>query len=407
MKQTKLWTKDFMIISLANFFLYLVFYLLLVTMTVYAVEQFHVSESQAGLVTGIFIIGTLIGRLFIGRLITSIGNKKMLYFGLIFFVLMSLLYFVDGGITFFLITRLLHGIALGAASTATGTIVAEVIPAERKGEGIGYYSMSITLATAIGPFIGLYMSSHTTYQVIFGFCLALGIISLIISLFARIPATKKPPKIAAAESKKKLKLSGFVEPKALPIGLVLIIISVGYASVLSFINFYAIEIDLVEAASLFFIVYAVAILVSRPFTGRLMDLKGANWVMYPAFLLFGAGLLLLSAAQSSISLLLAGVLMGLGFGNMQSTTQAIAVKMTPPYRMGLATSTYYIALDAGLGFGPYVLGYIIPLTGYSNLYVIMGIMVLATTILYYVMHGKKEHSISVNMEPTTSETRAN
>lgn len=78
MNQTraKLWTKDFIIVSSANFFLYLVFYLLLVTMAVYAVEQFNVPESQGGLVTGIFIVGTLIGRLFIGRMITTIGYKR-------------------------------------------------------------------------------------------------------------------------------------------------------------------------------------------------------------------------------------------------------------------------------------------------------------------------------------------
>ncbi|MEN1970377.1 MFS transporter [Lentibacillus sp. N15] len=402
--KSKLWTKDFTIISVANFFLYLVFYLLLVTMSVYAVEKFHVSESQAGLVTGIFVIGTLIGRLVIGRLITTLGNKKMLYFGLIFFILTSLLYYVEGGITFLLITRLLHGIALGAASTATGTIVAEVIPAERKGEGIGYYSMSITLATAIGPFIGLYLSSHTSYQLIFGFCLALAVISLIISLFANIPVMERPIKTAQT---KKLKVSDFVEPKAFPIALVIILISVGYASVLSFINFYAIEINQVDAASFFFIVYAAAILISRPFTGRLMDVKGANWVMYPAFFLLGAGLLLLSTSQSSVSLLLAGALMGFGYGNMQSTTQAIAVKMAAPHRVGLATSTYYIAMDAGIGFGPYVLGYIIPLTGYSSLYTIMGVMVLATTVLYFFMHGKKESSIGARMDSMASYTKAN
>ena len=401
--KTKLWTKDFTIISAANFFLYLVFYLLLVTMSVFAVEQYGVSESQAGLVTGIFVIGTLFGRLGFGRLITSIGNKKMLYFGLSFFILTSLLYFVNGGINFLLVTRLLHGIALGAASTATGTIVAEIIPPERNGEGIGFYSMSITLATAIGPFIGLYMSTHTSYQMIFGFCLVLGIISLIISTFAHIPVMKTPTPTTSTKSKK-IKLSNFIEPKALPIGLVIVLVSLGYSSVLSFINFYAIEVDLVDAAGMFFVVYAVAILLSRPFSGRLMDRKGANYVMYPAFLLFSAGLLLLSTATSGMMMLLAGILMGLGFGNMQSTTQAIAVNVTPPHRVGLATSTYYIALDAGIGFGPYVLGYIIPLTGYSNLYVIMGVMVLVTTGIYYFIHGKKEHTISERLEPIEQES---
>lgn len=385
--KAKLWTKDFTIISLANFFLYLVFYLLLVTMTVYAVEEFGVSESEAGLVTGIFIIGTLIGRLFIGRLITTVGNKTMLYGGLFVFIITSLLYFVNIGIGFLLVTRFVHGLALGVASTATGTIVAHIIPNSRKGEGISYYSMSITIATAIGPFIGIFMSQHTTYKMIFTFCALLAIISFIIALLVRIPATETPE--TSINEKQSFKISNFIEPKALPIAVIIMILSLGYSSVLSFINFYAIELDLVSTASLFFVVYAIAILLSRPFTGRLMDLRGENSVMYPAFILFAIGLFILSGATTSSIFLLAGALIGLGFGNMQSTTQAIAVNVASPSRVGLATSTYYIALDAGLGFGPYVLGYVIPLTGYSKLYLIMGIIVCITIALYFALHGNK------------------
>src|SRR5699024_1903091 len=108
-----------------------------------------------------------------------------------------------------------------------------------------------------------------------------------------------------------------------------------------------------------------------------------------AFILFVLGLFMLSGATSASMFLLAGALIGLGFGNMQSTTQAIAVKVTSPTRVGLATSTYYIALDAGLGFGPYVLGYVIPLTGYSKLYLVMGIIVCLTIALYVALHSKK------------------
>lgn len=385
--KTKLWTKDFIIVSSVNFFLYLIFYLLLVTIAVYAVEIFDASESQAGLVTGIFIIGTLIGRLVIGRMINLTGNRLMLFIGLAFFTLTSGLYLINAGITILLITRFIHGMALGVASTATGTIVAQIIPQTRKGEGIGYYSMSITLATAIGPFIGLYMSQHTSYQSIFSFCLGLGVISFILALFMKIPEVKSVSKESSG-----LKISDFIEPKAVPIAFVTLVLALGYSSVLSFINFYAIELNLVEIASFFFIVYAAAILISRPLTGRLMDVKGANSVMYPAFALFGGGLLLLSISSNIITLLLSGVLIGFGFGNMQSITQAIAVKLTPPHRMGLATSTYYIFLDAGLGFGPYFLGFLIPLAGYRNLYLIMGIMVLAATVLYYFMHGSKERA---------------
>ncbi|SIR84374.1 Predicted arabinose efflux permease, MFS family [Peribacillus simplex] len=392
--RTRLWTKDFVIVSSINFFITLIFYLLMVTLAIYAVNELDASTSEAGLISGIFIIGTLIGRLFIGRFIDSIGRKKTLFIGLIFFTLTTLLYFVDLGIGFLLVNRLIHGMAMGMASTATGTIVAQIIPATRKGEGIGYYSMSATLATAIGPFIGLYMAQHTSFQVIFSFCLALGVISLITAFFLYVPALKVTAKVTESKG---FKLSNFIEPKALPISIITLLLAFCYSSVLSFISFYAIEIDLVNTASFFFVVYAVAVLLSRPFSGPLMDRKGSNFIMYPAFIVFGIGLLLLSITTNSLTLLAAGFLIGLGFGNMQSSSQAIAVKLTPPHRMGMATSTFFIMLDAGLGFGPYILGFIIPVTGYSTLYVILGVLVIATSVLYYFLHGKKERTARTNL----------
>ncbi|WP_373604854.1 MFS transporter [Fredinandcohnia onubensis] len=384
----KLWTKDFIIVSSINFFLTFIFYLLVVIIAVYAVDEYGASTSQAGLVTGIFIVGTLIGRLFIGRYIDMIGRKKTLFIGLILFTITTFLYFVHAGITFLLINRFIHGVTLGIASTATGTIVAQIIPPKRRGEGIGYFSMSATLATAIGPFIGLFMSQHTTYQVIFGLCLVIGVITLLTSLILSVPPIELQSN--QTQEKKGFSIANYVEPKALPIAIVTFAISLCYASVLSFINFYAIEIELVTAASFFFLVYSIAILLSRPFTGRLMDIKGANYVMYPAFIVLAIGMFLLSIAHNSITLLLSGALIGLGFGNMQSCTQAVAIKLTPAHRMGLATSTFYIFLDAGLGFGPYLLGFLVPITGYSKLYSILGIVALASIILYFFMHGKKE-----------------
>ncbi|MCT1389686.1 MFS transporter [Bacillus sp. EB93] len=392
--RTRLWTKDFVIVSSINFFITLIFYLLMVTLAIYAVNELDASTSEAGLISGIFIIGTLIGRLFIGRFIDSIGRKKTLFIGLIFFTLTTLLYFVDLGIGFLLVNRLIHGMAMGMASTATGTIVAQIIPPTRKGEGIGYYSMSATLATAIGPFIGLFMAQNTSFQVIFSFCLALGVLSLITAFFLYVPALKVTAKVTESKG---FKLSNFIEPKALPISIITLLLAFCYSSVLSFISFYAIEINLVNTASFFFVVYAVAVLLSRPFSGPLMDRKGSNFIMYPAFIIFGVGLLLLSMTTNSFTLLAAGFLIGLGFGNMQSSSQAIAVKLTPPHRMGMATSTFFIMLDAGLGFGPYILGFIIPVTGYSTLYVILGFVVILTSVLYYFLHGKKERTARTNL----------
>ncbi|WP_066190554.1 MFS transporter [Gracilibacillus timonensis] len=387
MSKAKLWTKDFLIVSTINFFLTLVFYLLVVIIGMFAVEEFGATPSQSGLVVGLFIVGALIGRLFTGRSIDSIGRKRTLFIGVVAFILATSLYFLNIGLAFLYVNRLLHGLAYGVASTATGTIVAQVIPTSRKGEGIGYYSMSATLATAIGPFVGLYLSQHTGMNTIFTVCLALGVLSLLTAF-----AVKLAPLPAGEEAieKKGFHISHFVEPRAIPIAIITLVAALCYSSVLSYINFYAIELNLVSVASFFFLVYSVAVLVSRPFTGRLMDARGANYVMYPAFLLFMVGMLLLGAVQHGFVLLLAGVLIGLGFGNIQSCTQAIAVKLTPPHRMGLATSTFFIFLDGGLGFGPYLLGLIVPITGYSTLYTILGLVVIVAAGLYFLLHGKKD-----------------
>ncbi|WP_062105530.1 MFS transporter [Bacillus niameyensis] len=393
-----LWSKDFIIVSGINFLINLVFYLLIVIIGEYAVEQFHASTSVAGLVTGIFIIGSLIGRLFTGRFIESIGRRKTLFIGLFFFILTTILYLISSNIGIMLTTRLLHGVAAGIVGTATGTIAAQIIPAARKAEGIGYFSMSTTLATAIGPFIGLFMTQHTTFQLIFIFSVILGIISFITSLFVYVPAVKVTANQHSETKEKGFKLSNFIEPNAVPIAIITLIIAFCYSSVLSFIKFYANEINLVSAASFFFLVYSIAVLFSRPFTGRLMDTKGANYIMYPGFIILAGGMMLLSTVHTGYMLLMAGALIGLGFGNMQSSTQAIAVKLTPVHRMGLATSTFFIALDAGLGFGPYILGFIIPLTGYRPLYIILGLAVLISTVLYYFLHGKKEYTLQADVK---------
>lgn len=386
----KLWTKDFIIVSLINFIVILIFYLLMVTIASFAKNEYDATTSQAGLATGIYIVGTLVGRLFSGRVINNVGAKKMMMIGLTAFIVTTALYFVhSGGITMLLIFRLINGVAAGIASTATSTIIAQIIPSARKAEGIGYFSMSTTLGTAIGPFLGIMLGRLVSYNVIFLFCVILAVIALMIGL--TVKALKMP---FTKTSKTKFSLKQYIEPNAIPIAIVTFLMSLGYAAILSFISFFAEERDLVAAASFFFLIYAVAILVTRPFSGRLMDTKGANAIMVPCFLLFAAGLALLSVTHSGILLLVAAAIIGAGYGNLQSGAQAIALKVTPRARAGLATSTFFIALDAGLGFGPYILGFIEPLVGFGALYSGLAVLIIMTLVLYMMLHGRKDKQLT-------------
>ncbi|WCK56308.1 MFS transporter [Aneurinibacillus sp. Ricciae_BoGa-3] len=387
MSKSKLWTKDFLIVSAANFFLYFTFYLLVATITIYATEKFQASPSMAGLASGIFVLGALIARLFAGRSIEQVGRKKMLYIGFIFILIVTLLYFAVNSVTFLLVIRFLHGVAFGIASTATGTIVGNIIPAERRGEGIGYYALSLTLAAAIGPFLGMFLTQHTSFSMNFVLCTLLLAVSFIASLFLKVPKTELTKQELGRM--KGFKFNSFFEPSAIPIAIITAFIGFGYSSVLSFLTSYSKEIHLVDVASFFFIVYAAVILVSRPFTGRWLDSKGENFVMYPAFLCFSIGLLVLSQVHQGYFLLVAGVFVGLGYGTLSASAQAISIKGSPKHRIGIATSTYFIFLDGGIGVGPFLLGFLVPSIGYRGLYIFMGIIMFTCIFLYYFLHGRK------------------
>ncbi|MCK1993091.1 MFS transporter [Peribacillus muralis] len=387
MKKEGLWTKDFISISVVNFGLMLSMYLLLVTMAPYAIEKYSVSVSTAGLVASIFIIGALMSRLFAGRQIESVGNKKMLMIGIAIYIMMTFFYFIPTNVFALMAIRFLQGIGVGMATTATGTIVGKIIPPHKYGEGIGYFSLSAVLAAAIGPLIGVALIEHINYTSIFVFSLVVGIVSLIISILVDSPAKE------LMSSNKRFTFSSFIEPKALPISISIFVIALGYSSILSFITAYTAEIDLVEAGSFYFLVYALAIMISRPFTGKLVDLKGGNSVAYPGLILFAIGMFLISQAHTSFVFLIASAFIGLGYGNFQSCTQSLAIKVTPRERIGLATSTYLVFLELGIGFGPFILGCLVPLIGYRGMYLSLAGLIMMGIPIYYLLHGRKDKEV--------------
>ncbi|MET4560310.1 MFS family permease [Lysinibacillus parviboronicapiens] len=392
----KLWTKDFLIVSLINFTITLIFYLLMVTIAGYAVEQFGASTSTAGLVSSIFIIGTLFGRLGTGRIIGDWGSKKTLFCGLLLFMLSTMSYFLAGNLPLLMLNRLVQGIALGVASTATGTIIAQILPADRRGEGIGYYSLSAILATAIGPFVGILLTQlFADYRMIFAVDSVLAIICFMMYFIVTVPDSPNKAKDLAA--KIGFKVSNFIEMRAVPIAFVALVIGFAYSGVMSFMTFYAKELDLVTAGSYFFIVYAIVILATRPFTGKLLDARGANIVIYPCLVLFAIGMYAFSAATSTVVFLIAAACIGVGYGNFNSVAQAIAIKVTPNERLGLATSTYFILYDLGLGVGPYFLGFFAPTIGYSAIFLTMVFVILLSIVLYYFLYGKYENLKQANI----------
>ena len=384
----RLWTKDFLIVFGVNFLLFLCFYLLVVIIPSYAIDEFHVSDGIAALGSSIFVIGALLGRIAAGRLMEDVGRRRMLFTGLIFFTILSLCYFFISSITTLLIIRFFHGLAFALASTATGTISASLIPHSRRGEGTGYYGVSIIVASAIGPFLGVMISNNSSVTGNFVLCAVLAVFSLLAGLFLNVPKLT-----LTAEQKSEMKgfkISNFFEPKAIPIAITILFMGLAYSSILSYLKLYAGQINLTEVVSFFFIVYAVVVILTRPFTGKWFDKHGVNFVMYPAIICFIIAMILLSQVHSGLILLLSAVFVGLGYGTTQASAQAYAVKKSPVHRMGLATSTFYIFLDLGIGVGPFLLGFLTPLIGYRGMYMAMAILLVVSFFVYYMMVGRKE-----------------
>ena len=389
MQERKLWTKDFVLFLCSNFFISMVFYLLMTTMAVYATKQFHASQSEAGLASSIFVIGALCARLFSGKYIEVFGRKKSLYFSFILFLLASISYFPINSLILILTARFVHGIAFGIASTAVVTTVMASMPSNRRGEGTGYFSLSSAAATAIGPFLGLFIAQNYSYSIIFEICTVFAVLSIIILLFTKVEEANLTIEERKA-MKSGIKLEDFIEKAALPISILMFIFGIGYSSIVSFINTYAIEIDLTKAATIFFLVYAVGLFVSRPITGKLLDTKGDNIVIYPSIFFFSISLVLIGLTKNSVVLLVSAVLLAFGFGTLMSCIQAIAMKVSPKEHVGLATATFFICLDAGVGFGPYLIGLIIPFTGFRGMYISAGIIIMCMIFAYFFIHGRKE-----------------
>ncbi|WP_237562796.1 MFS transporter [Bacillus dakarensis] len=388
LNKPKLWTKDFIFISVTSFFVALTFYMLMTTLTVYAVEQFQASQSKAGLASSIFVIGAVFSRLFAGKYIEVIGRKRLIYGSLLLFLISTLLYFTVTNLNVLLVVRFIHGAAFGIATTALSTAVMDMIPKERRGEGTSYYTLSSSAATAFGPFIGLLITQYADFKWIFVACTIFSVSSIVMTLFLKVPEAQVTKEQLQA-MKQGFKLQDFFEKKAVPISLIMILMGVAYSGVVTFLNLYAIEIDLAEAASFFFMVYAVFLFISRPFTGKLLDLKGDNIVIYPALIFFTISLFLLYIVNSGFVLLLSGAFLALGFGTMMSSSQAIAIKESPRHRVGLATSTFFICLDTGVGIGPFLTGMIVPFVGLRGMYLFLAVLVLLSIAMYYFLHGKK------------------
>lgn len=385
MNKQKLWTKNFISVSLSNFFLFTTFYFLLVTLPVFSIQQLHGQASQAGLMSTVFLISAIISRPFAGRWIERTGFRKALMTALLIFLFSSVLYFFPKSIPAFLMLRFVHGIGFGIATTAVGAIAASIIPSSRRGEGMGYFIMSTNLAMVIGPFIGLTAIQDWGSNTLFMITAVCSAASLVFGIIIKLPKSQqRHPKRSQGFSFKSL-----FEVSAIPISIAAAFLVIIYSSLLSFVSVYANEIHLGGISSLFFVVYAIVMLAARPFTGRWFDQFGANKLTFPSIIIYALGVLLLSQTHGSFSFLAAAGLIGLGWGTIFPIFQTVAIQDALPNRKGVATATFLSIYDTGMGVGSYIVGIIASGIGFRSFYFISSIYVLLGVVVFYALYTRK------------------
>lgn len=398
---SRLWTKNFISVSVSNFFLFMTFYFLLVTMPVYVLSEMGGKESDAGLATTIFLVSAILIRPIAGQWIEKFGGKVILLCSLVIFSGATLLYFSADTILALLLIRFIHGIGFGMGTTATGSIVASIIPDSRRGEGMGYFVLSSNLAMVVGPFLGLTVMQTWGVSTMLMMSTVAATTGLIMCLFIKVPKTtlnNDEGKII----KSSFSFKELFEVKAIPIAVSGAFFAIVYSSLLSFVSIYAEDIGVGSVSSYFFVIYAVVLLLSRPYTGKWFDLYGANAIIYPSIFFFAIGMFILGNAHTTFMFLLAAAFAGLGWGTIFPSFQTIAITMAEPKRRPMATATFLSIYDIGIGLGSFIVGLAAAKVSLGNLYIYSSFYILIGIGIYFLLQGRqlrKEKQQEKNSHP--------
>lgn len=413
-----LWSRGFVLACLANIMMFFNVHFLLSTVAGYTVARFAVGDSVGGAVASVFILGTLISRILAGPLIERFGSRPLLLIGFAAFVVAPLLYWASGSVWALLLVRAVHGLTFGVSSSVIAGAAVNRLPVSRLSEGTSHYSSSTLIGVAAGPLIGLALAGSAAGAGVGGGFGPVAVTASAVSLIGLVTAwfmdvrPRQPEPDAAADAPADGPTDGpaadgtvasaavaaprpgwarYVEPGAAPTAAVAALYSLGYAGIVTFLATLAADRGFGAVASLFFAVYAGTVLVSRLFTGRLMDHRGANVVMLPAFVLFAAGLAAIAAADHVWVLLAAAVLVGLGYGQLLSAGQVICVTRVPREHAGMGASTYFLGIDLGMGLGPLLAGALVQWWGTGGLFWVLAGFVLALLPVFWLVQGRQLH----------------
>jgi len=381
----KLFTSGYWCMLVANFMLFFGFWLLIPVLPFYLSEVFQCSSSSIGLILCCYTVSALCMRPFSGYLLDTFARKPLYLLAYFVFSSMFLGYILAGTLAMFIALRIVHGLAFGTVTVGGNTLVIDIMPSSRRGEGLGYFGLTNNLAMSIGPMVGLFMhNSHCSFNTIFACALAascIGICSASLVKTSYRPAVKRPP----------ISLDRFILIKGIPAGIVLLLISIPYGMTTNYVAMYAQQIGLKAETGFFFTWMAVGMAFSRILSGKWVDKgyitqaisTGFYLVVFCFFLLaFCSNIIAWSPSVCSWLFFLTALGLGIGFGIMFPAYNTLFVNLAPNNQRGTATSTYLTSWDVGIGIGMLTSGYIAHISTFDKAY-LFGACLTVVSMLYF------------------------
>ena len=380
-QQVKLWNKDFILIIVINFLVFMNHLMILSTFPFY-IEYLGGSVAVAGFAAALFSIIAVVFRPFIGWMVDNGKKKIILIIGLCGMALMPIGYLVFATLYLAFVCRMLHGASLAFSNTSTSTIATDIIPKPRFAEGMGMFGLATALATAVAPALGLALMDYMGFTMLFLFAAVSIVIALILFLMMKVPKVEV--------EKKPLNLKGLIDKDAVPASATALVFMLTYGALENFTAKFAAEQNL-PSGGIFFAVMAVALLLTRLLAGKVTDRHGESFFAYSCNAAMLIAFLLMGLFPNVVTYLLAAVLAGFGFGGLEPALQSMAVAIAPPERRGSANSTFLCAYDIGIGVGGGIAGVLISSFGYSQMFVIMTVFNILSVVIY-VLWGRNHPS---------------
>lgn len=342
----RLWTASFALAVAGTLAMFLGFFLLLPTLPPYA-TSLGASNGEVGILVAAFTIAAAITRVSAAPAMDRRGPKRGLLLGLVLIVVATASYAAASSVSALLALRVVQGVGWGLSTTGFGTLVARLAPPLRRGEAIGWWGMAPTVALALSPPSGGILAARFGFETVF-------VVSAVVAaagLLVVAPIASPRDEGAAGRAGR------FFRPPPgtlLPAG-TLFLASLAYGALTAFLP---VELaDRPGVAGSFFAVFGLAILASRPFTGRLSDRVGRPALVVPGLAMGVVGTVLVGFAHDPPALFAAAVLLGIGIGGATfPVLMAHAIDRAPLHARGAAMATYMTAYDAAIAIGAGGLG---------------------------------------------------